>query len=755
MPACGSKDPGGTLMLGFSTDMEVPDDVTAVGVLIKNGDDVRLRSVTKVEKGTDGKYRVRLPATLAIRGPAGTNAAVIIKVMAFGKDGNAFVIRQAQATTPTTSRIALLKMPLLWINRGDFTGTTPSGTAAASKSGLKLAVANDASQLHQLDTTNDCGGDGSRHRVNGKCVGVPVYDGDDSASLPNYADTVFFGATTGSGGQVTCFDVANCLSKPGITVRPDANCAFDVTGNVDAINVGVEPLDGTGICAEASTGKRCIVALAKNDEGVTVTASAAGQVHVILPATVCARGFKSVVVSNACQALGPSQLVCNHSSADDTTPAALPPTDALPVAQVEDDAGDAAIMSDATMSDGSTSDGSTPNDGGPLSDSAPDSGDGGDGGDGATGDGLEAVGPRIGGMGSVAMHELFAHTKTAVYAAGLDPMGNGPVILRYERQLPAATQGVSIYADARASTLPGRPIFVAVGGGASSTHDVVSFGDPTPYPAASVPADRIRALDFDATMGTTGNISWNGDVAVGAKLFGVVAQGINGVDDGVNYIASSAGGTQVFGWGPRAGTSTPIGGLPDFSAHGQPLTVTLGPATVGATAGYPIIGTTNGSVVTFNMGALSIVANANVDDNITAMALAPDNDTVYFVAVGVVMGDDRIYRASLAAAGSTPPAPTLVKGGLSLNCGYNAGTVDTAYPCGLAVTSTKIYFGSTDGTISAMPVAGTPVTPFASVVNGKFRGMVADTFGNYLYFADYQPYSPGTSGGLFRKPLLL
>ena len=743
--SCSTKEAGGTLMLGFSTDMEVPEDVTAVGVLVKNGDAVRLRSVTRVEKGADGRYKVRLPATLAVRGPAGTNAAVVIRILAFGKDGKPFVLRQAQATTPSTSRTALLKMPLLWMNRGQF---TDNGVGTKAAAGLHLAAVNEAAQLLQLENSNDCDSDASRHRVNGVCTGVPFYDGDSVASLPDYKDDLFFGGPADADGKRPCFDAAACLTVPGLTVPPSliaADCSFDVNGAVGEINVGIEPQEDAGICAQASTGTRCVVPLAKSEEGVIVTA-ADDKVHVQLPKGVCARGFRNLVVSRNCAPLLPGQVVCNHSDGDDTKRDAPPPLNPGQGGALFDDASIDASTDAPSVAQDAGFDAGKDVDGG---DSGVITADGGisDGGDGGGPD-QEPVGARTAGMGSVAFREQGAFT--AFYTASIDSMGKGPYILRYPRAqfmgAGTATPGAPI--SAGSSMWGGAPFLVSAGQASSGANDLVAWTDPRTITAVTPASDLYRAANVVAATGVPTLFSIPS--TIGDSYFGVGVAGV-GVNDGVAFLRTSGPSRDPYTWAPYSDpTNVYLNTTPyDRATLGEPLNMVRDPD---RTRAYPIFGTSKGAVLVYGTMAVTAVASPG-GGPITALTFrAGSTDQLYFV-VSNGGGMDKIYESSIAAAMATP-----VVTNLNLDCGFNTANALTAYPCGLAADSHHVYYVKSDNTIYTYPIDARP-TPteqvFTNIPATAIRGMVADEVGGYLYFTALttSPTMPG-QGGLWRKRLL-
>lgn len=224
-------------MLAMSTDLEVPKDVGAVGINIETNGNPIYSSVTEVVD-VNGRNIVRLPATFAIKAPKDGTARARIRIVAYKKEGKLpLVLRQAISQVPP-SRIALLRMPLEFVNL--LPGTTVEGTTTVASRGLKLLANPRCADLvdgYPSATCIDdgCGGDETLDR--GVCVKAEV----DVASLPEFTEAAVFGepAVTGpdaGGAGGRCFDVLSCAGAAVGSKAPWIDVPFDKDGiRIDAV----------------------------------------------------------------------------------------------------------------------------------------------------------------------------------------------------------------------------------------------------------------------------------------------------------------------------------------------------------------------------------------------------------------------------------------------------------------------------------------------------------------------------------------
>lgn len=200
--ACAEKKGG--LFLAVTTDMRAPKDVNVISVAIQINNEVKYNFVGRVTP----EGEVLLPATLAIAEPDDPAAAIRIRVIAF-KDTAPRVLRDVTTTSPRAGRIALLRMPLLFVNDGSARGALPEanvplkqqtfgGALPLSPQTLKPAAepfnpfgAEVFSACSELDET----------MIDGECRSAVV----DSSKLPDYHDEL----VSPSDGR--CFDPKACI----------------------------------------------------------------------------------------------------------------------------------------------------------------------------------------------------------------------------------------------------------------------------------------------------------------------------------------------------------------------------------------------------------------------------------------------------------------------------------------------------------------------------------------------------------------
>lgn len=114
LTACSARKPAG-LMLAIQTDLSMTKDLDQLGIyVLANGTPI-LSETYMIEGG-----RVRLPSTIAIAPPANPPSAVRVRVVGF-KGGSARIVRDAFTTVPT-DRLAVLPLPLRWLDDGSAVG---------------------------------------------------------------------------------------------------------------------------------------------------------------------------------------------------------------------------------------------------------------------------------------------------------------------------------------------------------------------------------------------------------------------------------------------------------------------------------------------------------------------------------------------------------------------------------------------------------------------------------------------------------
>jgi len=235
--ACSANK--GALMLAVTTDMRAPKDVNVVSVAIQVGPQVKYNFIGRVTP----EGEVLLPATLAIVEPDDPNAVIKIRVIAF-KDTKPRVLRDITTTTPRNGRVALLRLPLSFINDKSATGALKEvnlpkpliaslhpghpggGTTAASifPSDINLSV--DEFNPFGADVVSVCT-DIDQTMIDGECASSRV----DEATLPD------FDASLVTRADNKCFECKECFGswrEVGVDV---ATCTIEA--GADITNIGL------------------------------------------------------------------------------------------------------------------------------------------------------------------------------------------------------------------------------------------------------------------------------------------------------------------------------------------------------------------------------------------------------------------------------------------------------------------------------------------------------------------------------------
>ena len=249
---CGEKKGG--LMLAVSTDMRAPKDINVVSVSIQVGPQIKYNFVGRVTP----EGEVLLPATLAIVEPDDPNATIRVRVIAF-KDRKPRVLRDILTTSPRNGRLALLRMPLSFVNDGSATGELPEANLPANRRLFPAAVGLQADPFNPYgaEVSSACL-DPDQTTIDGECTSARV----DAASLPDYTDAKVFGPTTGA-----CYDASACATgwrKANVDLT---TCTAPKDG--DVANVTLVTTD-TGHCNAAG---RCFIPIDREDGWVDEGAS--------------------------------------------------------------------------------------------------------------------------------------------------------------------------------------------------------------------------------------------------------------------------------------------------------------------------------------------------------------------------------------------------------------------------------------------------------------------------------------------------
>ncbi len=294
--ACGEKKGG--LMLAVTTDMLAPKDVNVVSVSIQVGPQIKYNFIGRVTP----EGEVLLPATLAIIEPDDPNAAIRVRVIAF-KETKPRVLRDITTTSPRAGRIALLRVPLSFVNDESATGALPvdnlppKAGALGTLATLGLRPLADPFNPYGAEVVSACT-DPDQTMIDGECASATV----DSATLPDYADELVFAA----GDRSKCFDTAPCFNGWREVVDVDLDACTAPKGG-DVTNVALLTAD-TGACVASG---ECFVPIDSADDGWRDEGD-----RVRLPKGVCKKlraGAKlGFVGGTACARKTPDFPVCTN-----------------------------------------------------------------------------------------------------------------------------------------------------------------------------------------------------------------------------------------------------------------------------------------------------------------------------------------------------------------------------------------------------------------------------------------------------------
>jgi hypothetical protein len=290
-------------MLVTSTDLEIPKDISKVGIQVKDGNGVE-RYGNWYTLGSRSDDRTELPATLAII-PGTANDPVHIRIFSQQRDGKIVTLSEATTTVPR-DRMALLRMPIEWLSVGMVKPVESSSGVDAGNPAFP-----DEAAFASTVTTCDAG----KTPRAGTCESAEV----DSAALPTYTPGQVYGGGDGSGNGA-CFDTATCFATAAPLAMIDAtDCLFDTNTVRDAtadnaqrnLSLALVAADGSGICG--SNG--CIVPLDFVEPGGPWSGwTVQDRTKAKLPNAVCEKlrdgSLRAVVATTACSSKTPESPTC-------------------------------------------------------------------------------------------------------------------------------------------------------------------------------------------------------------------------------------------------------------------------------------------------------------------------------------------------------------------------------------------------------------------------------------------------------------
>jgi hypothetical protein len=330
--ACGAKKGG--LMLAVTTDMLAPKDVNVVSVSIQVGPEIKYNFIGRVTP----EGEVLLPATLAIVEPDDPNATIRVRVIAF-QETKPRVLRDIITTSPRGGRLALLRMPLSFINDGSATGTLPAAnlpaksaaSARTRQSGVRargelegrspsnedaigtrtLRPSADPFNPYGADVVSTCT-DPDQTVIDGECASARI----DSSTLPDYVDELVFS----SGPPGTCFASRTCF-QGWREATVDDGCTAPKGGEVSNVTLVT---NGTGDCNDKGL---CFVPIDQSEDGWRDEGD-----RVRLSKGVCKKvregtarlGFVS---GAACPVKTPALPVCSGASSAPPNDGGVPPSE--------------------------------------------------------------------------------------------------------------------------------------------------------------------------------------------------------------------------------------------------------------------------------------------------------------------------------------------------------------------------------------------------------------------------------------------
>jgi hypothetical protein len=302
----------GAVIVAMQTDMQVPKDITHVGVFVSYDGVIKMSRVVKVNAETENGRFVTLPSTLAVVSSKDSpGSRVRVRVMAFQSNGGsasdpglrARVARDAVFTVPEERR-ALLRMPLQFVSDGSATGTVPQASSVLNLASHGARFAADAIDFETGLGAFDFPCREGKTDILGTCESWDV----DSSKLPDYSERDVFGDAPGASCFSTkeAFSSVQTLPVAGCTVSlsaPDpsrVNFAFDTSGGQPCTDNApcVAPMDGPGSTAPF----------------YSVTPSSDGKLSATFAKGVCAKLGNKVTVGFGAPIKTDKQSVCSNAT---------------------------------------------------------------------------------------------------------------------------------------------------------------------------------------------------------------------------------------------------------------------------------------------------------------------------------------------------------------------------------------------------------------------------------------------------------
>lgn len=307
-PELGCGESKGGLMLAVTTDMLAPKDVNVVSVSIQVGPQIKYNFVGRVTP----EGEVLLPATLAIVEPDDPNDTIRVRVIAF-KETKARVLRDIITTSPRAGRVALLRMPLSFVNDDSATGSLPESNLPPKTASIGVRTLRpmaDPFNPFGADVLSKCA-DPDQTVIDGECTSARI----DSSKLPSYSDSLVF--PNGDRLAGGCFKPTTCFQGWREAEVDLEACTAPKNGEVTNVTMVT---NGTGDC---NANGRCFVPLDRSDEEGGWREEGD---RVRLPRGVCKKlreGAKLGFAGPVCAQKTPSMPVCTGGGGT-----AAPPADA-------------------------------------------------------------------------------------------------------------------------------------------------------------------------------------------------------------------------------------------------------------------------------------------------------------------------------------------------------------------------------------------------------------------------------------------
>jgi len=315
-----TKSPG-SLMLVTSTDLQVPKDISSVGIQVLDGNGVE-RHAKWYTLGSRPD-RTELPATLAIE-PGSSDSPIQVRIFAQRTDGEVVALSEAVTTVPR-DRVAMLRMPIEWLSVGMVKPSQSS--SSAPDAGVQFP-----SETKFASTVTTCPKGQTPHA--GLCETSTV----DSSSLPNYTPGQVYGDGSGN-GDGACFDTVKCFANATPVVVSDTqNCVVNRDGAgylaqtlgiqpaeaTSRISLGMVPADGSGICGPGG----CVVTLDYSPNAPNLGWSILSDYSIKLPGAVCAKlgdgSLRAVIATANCSTKSAELPTCGPWSSVHSTDVGQP-----------------------------------------------------------------------------------------------------------------------------------------------------------------------------------------------------------------------------------------------------------------------------------------------------------------------------------------------------------------------------------------------------------------------------------------------